>query len=263
MLRTTNTQRSLWEAILPAEALGLSTELTMVDRLLDDPVFIQPFRVHFDPILGRPSIPIETYLRLMFLKHRYGLGYELLSRTQEAKQVVFEVTGHLARLAEAQLTDARRMVTNARRALARGRIRPPIGSGCWWRSLRPRSSGASGSSTRPTLAWPVGCRMGPAGWSACTTPTPARSARAASATRSSSATRPRSWTTPTGSCSTTRSWSPTHPMRRCWPPPSGGSSPAPASHRRLVKWRTGCEGRISGLKHRFGQPKRTPAPRRA
>ena len=58
----------------------MPAELTMVDRLLDDPVFIQPFRVHFDPILGRPSIPIETYLRLMFLKFRYGLGYELLCR---------------------------------------------------------------------------------------------------------------------------------------------------------------------------------------
>jgi hypothetical protein len=65
MLRTTNPERSLWEAILPAEAIGLSTELTMVDRLLDDPVFIQPFRVHFDPIIGRPSIPIDTYLGLL------------------------------------------------------------------------------------------------------------------------------------------------------------------------------------------------------
>ena len=27
---------------------------------------------------GRPSIPIETYLRLMFLKFRYRLGYESL-----------------------------------------------------------------------------------------------------------------------------------------------------------------------------------------
>ena len=80
MLRTTNPERSLWEAILPAEVIGLSTELTMVDRLLEDPVFIQAFRVHFDPIIGRPSIPIDTYLRLMFLKFRYGLGYELLCR---------------------------------------------------------------------------------------------------------------------------------------------------------------------------------------
>jgi hypothetical protein len=53
-------QASLWEAILPAEALGLPAELTMVDRLLDDPVFIQPFRTHFDPIIGRPSVPIPT-----------------------------------------------------------------------------------------------------------------------------------------------------------------------------------------------------------
>ena len=80
MLRTTSSQRSLWEAILPAEALGLPAELARVDRLLDDPVFIEPFRVHFDPIIGRPSIPIDTYLRLMFLKFRYRLGYELLCR---------------------------------------------------------------------------------------------------------------------------------------------------------------------------------------
>jgi IS5 family transposase len=74
VLRTTNPQASLWEAILPAEVLGLPAELTMVDRLLDDPVFILPFRAHFDPKDGRPSIPIDSYLRLMFLKHRYGLG---------------------------------------------------------------------------------------------------------------------------------------------------------------------------------------------
>jgi IS5 family transposase len=51
-----------------------------VDRLLDDPAFIQPFRAHFDPTRGRPSVPLDTYLRLMFLKHRHGLGYELLCR---------------------------------------------------------------------------------------------------------------------------------------------------------------------------------------
>jgi IS5 family transposase len=73
-------QASLWEAILPAEVLGLPAELTMVDQLLDDPVFIEPFRAHFDPTPGRPSVPLDTYLRLMFLTHRYRLGYELLCR---------------------------------------------------------------------------------------------------------------------------------------------------------------------------------------
>jgi IS5 family transposase len=34
----------------------------------------------FDRRLGRPSVPIETLLRLLYLKHRYGLGYESLCR---------------------------------------------------------------------------------------------------------------------------------------------------------------------------------------
>ena len=60
VLGTTSPQAGLWEAILPAEALGLPSELTMVDRLLDDPVFIQPLRIHFDPWPAGPrsrSIP--------------------------------------------------------------------------------------------------------------------------------------------------------------------------------------------------------------
>jgi len=32
----------------------------------------------FDPHVGRPSTPMETYLRMMFLKFRYRLGYESL-----------------------------------------------------------------------------------------------------------------------------------------------------------------------------------------
>ena len=58
----------------------LPPELASVDALLDDPVFFEPYRGHFSARWGRPSIPIETYLRMMFLKHRYGLGYETLCR---------------------------------------------------------------------------------------------------------------------------------------------------------------------------------------
>jgi IS5 family transposase len=70
----------LWDAILPSELLVLPTELARVDALLDDPVFFAPFAAHFDARIGRPSIPMETYQRLMFLKFRYRLGYELLCR---------------------------------------------------------------------------------------------------------------------------------------------------------------------------------------
>jgi IS5 family transposase len=49
-----------------------------VDSLLDDPVFFAPFAPYFHPVLGRPSTPVECYLRLMFLKYRYRLGFESL-----------------------------------------------------------------------------------------------------------------------------------------------------------------------------------------
>ena len=80
MLRTVNAQPTLWEAILPEMCLGLPDELEGVDRLLDDSGFFEPFRAHFHSVLGRPSVPIETYLRLMFLKYRYRLGFEPLCR---------------------------------------------------------------------------------------------------------------------------------------------------------------------------------------
>jgi len=80
MLRTTNPQHSLWEAVLPDACLGLPAELARVDQLLDDPAFLAPLTGHFDPRIGRPSIPLDTYLRIMFLKFRYGLGYELVCR---------------------------------------------------------------------------------------------------------------------------------------------------------------------------------------
>jgi IS5 family transposase len=80
VFRTVNDQPTLWDSILPAELLVLPVELGRVDALLDDPVFFAPFVTHFDARIGRPSIPMETYLRLMFLKFRYRLGYESLCR---------------------------------------------------------------------------------------------------------------------------------------------------------------------------------------
>ena len=66
--------------MLPEEVRRLPKELARVDALLDDPAFFAPFVRFFDPRMGRPSTPMETYLRLMFLKFRYRLGYESLCR---------------------------------------------------------------------------------------------------------------------------------------------------------------------------------------
>ena len=70
MLRTVSAQPTLWESVLPEPLLRMPAELVAVDRLLDDERFFAPYRRFFHATLGRPSIPIETYLRLMFLKYR-------------------------------------------------------------------------------------------------------------------------------------------------------------------------------------------------
>ena len=78
MFRTVGDRPALWESLLPAEVLRLPAELARVDALLDDPAFFAPFAPYFHPVLGRPSTPAECYLRLMFLKYRYRLGFESL-----------------------------------------------------------------------------------------------------------------------------------------------------------------------------------------
>src|SRR5260370_797451 len=144
MFRTIGARPSAWESLLPPEVLRLPEELARVDALLDDPVFFAPFAPYFHPVLGRPSTPAEWYLRLLFLKFRYRLGFETLcaegegsisgrrahaiaaklrsraAQAQGEKQaVVARVTGELAGLAERAATDAQRLLANARRALRR------------------------------------------------------------------------------------------------------------------------------------------------
>ena len=80
VFRTVGDQESLWESLLPDEVRRLSEELSRVYGLLDDSAFFVSFVPLFDPRMGRPSTPMGTYLRLMFLKFRYRLGYESLCR---------------------------------------------------------------------------------------------------------------------------------------------------------------------------------------
>jgi len=78
VLRPVSDQPTLWESVIPECLMGLPGDLAEIDELLDDPRFFEPFRPFFDPTQGRPSIPMETYLRMMFLKYRYRLGFEPL-----------------------------------------------------------------------------------------------------------------------------------------------------------------------------------------
>jgi IS5 family transposase len=67
-----------WEVLLPAQVLRLPDELAKIDTYLDDEQFIRPWQLVFSAQLGRPSVPVATLLRLLYLKHRYQLGYESL-----------------------------------------------------------------------------------------------------------------------------------------------------------------------------------------
>jgi IS5 family transposase len=78
---------SLWDEALPAEVRELPSDLAALDRLLSDPDLLAPLARRFFRELaagravvldGRPTIAMETYVRLMVLKQRYRWGYRTL-----------------------------------------------------------------------------------------------------------------------------------------------------------------------------------------
>ncbi len=80
---------SLWDEILPAEVKALPDVLQTLDQLLGDQALLAPIAVRWERLLaeagrqagrGRPTIAMETYVRLMVIKHRSGWGYETLMR---------------------------------------------------------------------------------------------------------------------------------------------------------------------------------------
>ena len=80
---------SLWDELLPEEVRVLPGDLARLDELLSDPELLVPIAIGWERELqeaskfsdrGRPSLAMETYVRLMVLKHRSGWGYETLMR---------------------------------------------------------------------------------------------------------------------------------------------------------------------------------------
>ncbi|MFV0526025.1 MAG: transposase [Acidimicrobiales bacterium] len=60
------------------ELLMLPPVLAGADRLFGEPGLVEVFRPYFSSDRGRWSIPMDTYVRMMFLKRRLGVGYERL-----------------------------------------------------------------------------------------------------------------------------------------------------------------------------------------
>ena len=84
MLRLSDGQvESLWDDVLPDEVRELPGELAALDVLLGDPALLEPIAASWqrDAVAhGRPTISMQTYVRLMVVKHRTGWGYETLLR---------------------------------------------------------------------------------------------------------------------------------------------------------------------------------------
>ncbi len=91
MLRLQGGQvESLWDEVLPEKLRELPADLARIDALLRDEALLAPIEAHWDREArvrgrsakrhGRPTIPMQMYVRLMVLKHRYGWGYETLMR---------------------------------------------------------------------------------------------------------------------------------------------------------------------------------------
>jgi transposase, IS5 family len=81
---------TLWDELLPVEARELPEDLARIDELLGDVSLLAPIAEHWRreagrrgrsaEAHGRPTIAMETYVRLMLIKQRSGFGYETLVR---------------------------------------------------------------------------------------------------------------------------------------------------------------------------------------
>jgi IS5 family transposase len=84
MLRLSAGQvESLWDEVLPGEVRELPEDLEALDVLLADGALLAPIAASWGEQArshGRPTISMQTYVRLMVVKHRTGWGYETLVR---------------------------------------------------------------------------------------------------------------------------------------------------------------------------------------
>jgi IS5 family transposase len=84
MLRLSDGQvESLWDEVLPGEVRELPEGLAALDVLLRDGELLEPIASEWRieaVSRGRPTIPMEAYVRLMVIKQRTGWGYETLVR---------------------------------------------------------------------------------------------------------------------------------------------------------------------------------------
>jgi transposase, IS5 family len=76
MRRAISQQMSFGDGFIDPSLYRLDEELKKVDELLSQGPLLKPFEEVFDENMGRPGTPAGIYLRMMYLKFRWGLSYE-------------------------------------------------------------------------------------------------------------------------------------------------------------------------------------------
>ena len=80
MRRAISQQMSFGDGFVDSSLYELDEELSKVDELLSNAQLLKPFEEVFDESLGRPGTAVGIYLRMMYLKFRWGLSYEEVER---------------------------------------------------------------------------------------------------------------------------------------------------------------------------------------
>jgi len=78
MLTEKRVQKDLAEAITDDEAFKLKGDLEAIYNFLEGIDLTEPLKKHFSKDKGRPSISLDTFIRMMILKHYYNIGYKTL-----------------------------------------------------------------------------------------------------------------------------------------------------------------------------------------
>lgn len=87
-------QLSFGESFLDPSLFQLDDELSKIDKLLQTDSLLKPFEEVFHETMGRPGTPVDVYLRMLFLKFRWGLSYEEVER-EVRERIPWRIFCHL------------------------------------------------------------------------------------------------------------------------------------------------------------------------